>query len=404
MKRVLVIFMIVFILVGLVACKAKEGYHYVSPLTQDTEKIPEKDDTVVEKPPVTEVLPVDQKPLVTVTLPVNTVIEKAEDGTELLRYTYQNMFLILPDSDVGNDVIVDFLNKRDQADANAATLSESAKEAYKPGTAWTPYVYQTIYEPMRIDNGILSLFGRNTVFSGSSHPETNYLSVSYDLVTGEVLTLEKIISTQTTADAITDLIVAVLNKTAAEKQLYDGYESTIADRFSHDFRHDTDWYFSDTGLTFFFSPYEIAPYSVGVISATIPYELLVGILDDAYFPAEKETSAGTLFGQLFTDEAASQYTQFAEVVLNPNGDTILLYTDHYVQNVRIVSGSWSADGSTFTPENTVFVAEGLTKDDAVMLQATLEPAAPTLQVSYTTGDQAVTAYISGTPGTSVTLK
>ena len=398
MKRSFSLLMIVLILVSLAACNKNDGYDYVSPSATNAQN------TVVEKPPVTEILPVDQKPLVTVSLPVTTQAEKADDGTEIFRYTYQNMFLILPESDVGNDVIVDFLNKRDIADTNAAALLESAKKAYQPNTTWTPYVYQIIYEPMRIDTGVLSLFGRNTVFSGSSHPETNYLSVSYDLVTGKVLTLEQILSAQTSADTITELLVTSLDKIAADKQLYDGYETMIADRFSGDYLHDTDWYFSGTGLTFFFSPYEIAPYSSGVIAATIPYEKLTGILDDAYFPAEKETAAGTLLGQLFTENASAKFTQFAEVVLDASGDNILLYTDHYIQDIRIVSGSWSADGNTFTPECTVFAADGLTQHDAIMLQTTLNPSAPTLQISYTTGENTVTAYIAGTPGTSVTLK
>jgi len=398
MKRSFSLLMIVLILVSLAACNKNDGYDYVSPYATNTQN------TVVEKPPVTEILPVDQKPLVTVSLPVTTQTEKADDGTEIFRYTYQNMFLILPESDVGDDVITNFISKRDPADATASALLESAKEAYIPGAAWTPYVYQTIYEPMRIDNGVLSLFGRNTVFSGSSHPETNYLSISYDLVTGQVLTLESVLSVGASAETISNLLIAELNKIAVDKQFYEGFESTVKDRFFHDYLHDTDWYFSKDGLTFFFSPYEIAPYSVGVVTATIPYEKLVEILDDAYFPAEKETAAGKLFGQLFTMEAAAEYTQSADVVLESDGDRILLYTDHYVQDIRIVSGSWSADGNTFTPECTVFAADGLTQHDAIMLQTTLKPSAPTLQISYTTGENTVTAYIAGTPGTSVTLK
>lgn len=399
MKRPFSLLMIVLILITLAACNKNDGYDYVSPSNTDTQ------DTVVEKPPVTEILPVDQKPLVTVSLPTTTQTEKASDGTEIFRYTYQNMFLILPESDVGNDVIIDILNRRDAADANATELLNSAKKAYSSNTsAWTPYVYQIIYEPMRIDNGILSLVGRNTVFNGSSHPETNYMSVSYDLVTGKVLTLENILSSQTTGATISELLISELEKIAVEKQLYDGYGATIADRFTGDYLHDTDWYFNGDGLTFFFSPYEIAPYASGVIASTIPYEKLTGILDDAYFPAEKETAAGTISGQLFTEDVAATFTQFAEVVLDSNGDKILLYTDHYVQNIRIVSGSWSADGSAFTPECTVFAADGLTNMDAIMLQASLESSAPSLRVSYKTGGKTVTTYISGVTGTSVVLK
>jgi len=396
MKRISAITMIIFILASMTACKPKQTYDYVSPLANT--------DTTVVKPPVTEILPVEQMPLVTVSLPVSTESKLAADGNELLRYTYQNMFLILPDSDVGEDVIVDFLSRRDPADADLESLLDSAEKAYNNAENWTPYIYQVIYEPIRIDYGVLSLLGRNTVFNGSSHPETSYSSLNYDLVTGNVLSLEQVLSKNTDSDTIASLVIEALNALNSEKQLYDGYETAVTERFSGEHLLDNDWYFSNDGLTFYFSPYEIAPYSSGVIHATIPYEKLAGILDDAYFPAEKETAAGALFAELFSEEAVTKYTQFAEVVLDKSGDKTLLHTDHYIQDLRIRSGSWSADGSTFTPENTVFAAYGLTKDDAIMLESALKPAAPTLQITYITGEDTVTAYLSGTSGSSVTLK
>ena len=44
------------------------------------------------------------------------------------------------------------------------------------------------------------------------------------------------------------------------------------------------WYFSDTGMHFYFSPYEIAPYVVGEVDIEIPYAELRGILKEEYFP------------------------------------------------------------------------------------------------------------------------
>ena len=153
-----------------------------------------------------------------------------------------------------------------------------------------------------------------------------------------------------------------------------------------------------------FAPYEIAPYSSGTIHATIPYEKLTGILDDKYFPAEKETAAGTLYAELFSEDAAKKHTQFAEVILNNSGDKVLLHTDHYIQDLQIISGSWSADDSTFIPENVVFAAYGLTVGDAIMLETEFAPTAPTIQIRYTTHEKTITTYLSGVTGSSVTLK
>lgn len=397
MKRFYILLTIICILATFAACEPKQTYNYVSPITNSEDFEPENE-------PITEILPVDQMPLVTVSLPLTTKTEVADDGTELLRYTYQNMFLIVPDSDVGNDVIIDFLNHRDRTDNIMETLLESAKNAYKTSSSWSPYICQIIYEPIRIDYGVLSLLGRNTVYNGSPHPETHFQSLNYDLVTGNALTLADIFTENTKSDTISTLVSASLKEIASDKQLYSGYETAVNERFTDDYLEDSDWYFSDTGLVFYFSPYEIAPYSSGVVSAVIPYENLTGLLNDAYFPAERESAAGTLYAELFSEDAAKKYTQFAEVVLDKNRDKTLLYTDHYIQNLRITSGSWSADGNTFTPENVVFAAYGLTVGDAVMLESELTASVPNIQISYVTGNNRVTVYLSGTPDTSVNLK
>jgi hypothetical protein len=127
------------------------------------------------------------------------------------------------------------------------------------------------------------------------------------------------------------------------------------------------WYLSDTGLCFYFAPYEIAPYNAGTVVAQIPYELLNGLLKDAYFPEEQVDLAGTVTVTGFSQADLSGYTQFAELILDPKGDELLLCVDGAVKNLRIEVGQWQKDG-TFITEATVFASATLCQTDALMLQ------------------------------------
>lgn len=394
MKRFFIIIICAIFLLSMASCAKEIDYSY--------DPTPSAQDTTDPQKPITSLQPVSQKPMVALTMPTITETEKSDDGTVLMEYTYQNISLIVPDPEVGNRVILDFLNRIDETADTAQSVLESAKDAYTGADNWLPYVCSASYAPVRLDYGVLSLFGQTVVYNASAHPETVNQSFNYDLVTGEVLSLDRIMSANADLDALCDLVTTVLSEQEEDKMLYDGYTQVVKDRFS---LNSADWYFSKTGLTFYFPPYEIAPYASGVIYADIPYEKLTGILSDAYFPAERESAGGKLTAELFTSENAQNYTQFAEVILDASGqDRILLHTDHYVQDVRIEYGSWSADGSNFIPQSTVFAAYGITPGDAIMLQTNLELTAPQLLISYRTGEETVYSFISGTEDNAVILK
>ena len=179
MKKLLGIFLAVCLLFSLCACKKKnpnptdEPKNTTSNTTQNTQVDTLTEDTTliaVSVPPVTENLTHD-------------------DGTVLFQYTYQNMSLVLNNPQVADKIIVDFLNRVDGTRQAAESTSEMAKTAYTGDKNWSPYLYHITYSPTRIDHKVLSLYGNNVVFSGAGHPEITCVSASYDLATGDVLTL-----------------------------------------------------------------------------------------------------------------------------------------------------------------------------------------------------------------------
>lgn len=346
---------------------------------------------------------IPQADLFTVAVPVITETAAADDGTTLFSYTFQNMSLTMPNPDIADKIIIDFLNRIDKTRSSAESLLRAARAAYSPGMNWNPYQYHITYSPTRIDYSVLSMFGSNTSYSGASHPESTYVSVNYDLVSGSVLTLGNILTETATVDALYACVMDALSVQEKDKYLYIGYEDAVKSRFSIHFSDDTAWYFSQNGLCFYFSPYEIAPYASGVITAEIPYAKLSGILNDAYFPPEREAHDGIVSLLPATEENLEQFTQFAELILDDKADSFLLYTDTVVYDVVIETATYSTIKSEYEPQHTVFACAGLTPGDAIHIQSSTSVDSNILILTYRSGDSIFTSHIFKDPNGNLQL-
>lgn len=350
--------------------------------------------------------PQEKMPMICLALP--TVLEPfyAEDGTLLFYHTYPRPVFQFEDTAVAEKVLLDLLNRIDSVSNEASRIREDAKDSYPPQDAAfprTPYFVKLNYRAERIDRNLLSLSGEHIFYQGAVHPECSPVSLTYDLVTGNRLKLQDVLSDDFSPETLCELVLEALSPMAGE--LYGEYPSIITDRFSKAWLDNEDWYLSGQGLCFYFTPYEIAPFSAGIVTAEIPYEKLSGILLDGYFPPETVLTQGTVNAQLFRQEDAARFQRFSEVILDSEGGNILLYTDGSVTDVRIRQGSWDEDGVAFTPETMVYAANGLSQGDAVLVQTVIPDVMPNLQLQYTANGETVTKYISqsGLDGTILIL-
>ena len=317
----------------------------------------------------------EQQPMFAVALPVVTQKHTGDDGTVLQQSVYQNMELTLPDPEVADEVIIDFLNRIDPLTSESDALLEQAKSAYTQGTEFTPYLSQIIFTPKRLDQGVLSLMGEYVKYQGSAHPEVNTLSVSYDLTSGKALSTNDIFLEDADMSLLLNRVLDALDK--QKDALYEDYESTVKALL----KDSENWYLSKTGLVFYFSPYEIGPYASGVITAEVPYSTLTGILKDAYFPAEKDSTFGHMDVMAFDVDAMTPFTQIAEVVCAEDGHEAVLYTQGLLENIRILS-----------PEGfTVFAAATLSPGDGIILH---RAAADTYTVQYDCGNETITSTLN----------
>lgn len=366
MKYACIVFIILSLLLSMTGCQFPSvDEDTLATLTSELDQFLPNQNTTVHTP------------LYSVSLPVVTDKMHADDGQELFQYTYQNISLTIPNPEIADRIILDFLNRIDATTQTADQLKSDAKKAYQPEQPWTPYLCSILYTPSRIDSAIFSLYGAYSTYSGAPHPETAYRSITYDMLTGSCLTLQDILTQSVDADMLASLIIAQLQQ-SDDTNLYEGYENTVRSRFTN--LEDNGWYLSNKGLCIYFSPYEIASYAAGKIVVEIPYENLTGVLKDAYFPTEQQTPTGTVSLSAFQADKASEFTQISEVILCENGEKQLLQTDGIVYNVKLEVGTFL--GEAFQPEATVYLSNSLTATDAVMLEYQFNDQIA-LRISYT---------------------
>lgn len=332
-----------------------------------------------------------QFPLLCVSVPVTADKYLTEDSTLIFTHTYQNMEFLIENPVIAEKVTQDFQNRQAFEQSPAWDILEAAKADYAGQSDWIPYLFSIVYNPVRLDENILSLFGTEVIFNGNIRSTSINRSVSYDLFTGDVLTLPQILAADFSADELGQLIIEALDPLAQEGLLYYDYAYVISEMLSTNRQIDT-WYFSETGLCFYFAPYEIAPPSTGTVIAEIPYHKLTQLLQDQYFPAEQFTSTGTAVVTVFNDDDTSHLTQFAELTLDVDGEELLLYTQGTIQDVRLEIGIW-LDNNTFRSDAVVMAAATLCPGDAVILRASSGNIA-NMRLTYQSGNTLISQKLT----------
>ena len=375
MKRYLSTLIILTMLLTLCGCKQS------TPTQLATEPSTEPPTT-----PTEEKVEISQKPMYALSLiPINETTP-AKDGGTLFVYSHQNIALILPEPEVADKIIMDFLGRMDRAESYKNTLiTDGLEEIYT--TLNRTLSYQLNFVPARFDNSILSLSGTEAIYVGGIHADLIGQFATYDLLSGNVLSLPDILHEGITADTLYPLVIAALEKDKTNNSLWDGYENVVKEQFENGLLNYDAWYLSDNGLCFHYDPYAIAPYVSGPITAEIPYADLLNILRDEYFPTETDYTTGEIKTQKFSVVNQNDFTQFAEVKLSDSGTNILLYPEGAVTNVTIHANFVANEPIYGNNQPVIFKAFTLTPGDAIMI--TLDPKQTQLRINYRSGNQTV---------------
>ena len=329
-------------------------------------------------------VPPSYENMYSVALPIDIENRYSEDDTLTSRFLSQRMDLIIPDSEVAQKVIYNFYDRNEQARLDAETLHELAESMYQNGTHTAPLSYDVHYDVTRIDQGVLSLFGLSIQSGEGSHTNVQSIAANYNLVSGDVLKLGSILYHADAKQRLHELVIEVL-EARTDITLFDEYPDTVAKHFAKDESEFENFYFSTTGLCIFFSPYEIAPRSYNTVIAEIPYQDLVGVIADEYFPGERIYANGTVTVIPFTTEESEVFSQFADIVADKteNAVKIFLKSDSVIQNVRIHEVIREGSGAYITQTKNVFASNILPTDAAILFQADFSNVLPRYVLSYT---------------------
>jgi len=374
MKRQICILLAVALIFSLSGCFKKQD---APPSPSENATTNTQPTTTPTEPITTPTVPETPEKMLAVSMPSVTETTTAADGTVIFQYTYQNPSLVLHNQALADRIILDLFNRIDSTKTDMQSVADSAKSSYRSGTPWISYLYKLSYTPARIDQKVLSFAGTNEIYNGGPHPNRTCISASYDLKTGDVLTLASIMTPNAKNDDFCQLVLDGLSGRAEGDYLYENYAQAVKQRFNADACLDENWFFSATGLCFSFAPYEIAPYSSGVITVEIPYEKLQALVHPDYLPSARSTTTGTVTVSAFADTDLNKFTNIAELVTD-NGESMhMIYAEGCIHDVKITENQYP-----------IFASNTLSQGDAIMIQAS-QARLKSMELSYKSGDEII---------------
>ena len=316
----------------------------------------------------------------------------SDDGTLLFTLSFQNASVDLGNNKIAELVTGDLQSRTDGILSDADHICENAMNDQPEHPDWTPYFLDVSYTPTRLDQVLLSLCCNQVSYSGGAHPFVYTDSVTYDLQTGSPLQLVDIFKDNFGNDVLCALVLKALEPKSAELSYH--YQETVTQQFTSGDEMKDDWYFSRNGLCFHFSPYEIAPYSVGTVIAEIPYSELSGILLEQYFPSMTENTTGSMYAEAYTEETAQRFQRITDIRLNEKSTPILLYPDATVTDLRIEIGTHLEGDPKFIATSVVFAADTISIGEAIRVFAAPSQEDTLLRLVYHSNNREVSSLIS----------
>ena len=161
-------------------------------------------------------------------------------------------------------------------------LMENSSEEDRGYMAEMSYYYDHGYYVRRVDELVTSVLSYQSSFNGGVHGYTGYGCINLDSDTGEEISLPDVIADR---NALESELKERLLATYDQEMFFDLDDSikSICDETygqGEGVGYSFTWVFDPDGITFVFSPYDIAAYAAGAQTVTIPYGS--GLINDKY--------------------------------------------------------------------------------------------------------------------------
>lgn len=228
----------------------------------------------------------------------------------------------------------------------------------------------------RCDTRVLSVVFDVSQDVGGIHADSTRTSRSYNADNGSLLTLADIAKNEEQLKTfIKNYVIGLAAgddyKEGGVSILFDDFESTISDLVDAG----ANWYFSDGGLVFYANPYDIAPYSRGVLTFEIPYSALAEFIDESFMPVEYQGDNGMLLADDGDKLDRSSLNILGTVTVDEDGQSVVLSAEETVYNVKI-----------YTSGRMLWQRNYLTTGEGVEVKSFIPDAQPNIAVSYELAD------------------
>ncbi len=199
---------------------------------------------------------------------------------------------------------------------------------YKKNKSTQKYFYDLKVDVIRADTKVVSLLQSENYFSGGTHSNIFYKGIVFDTQTGKELVLEDVLTnTEGLAEKTKEIL---MNK--YEDVVFVNLDTTLnsgLDKIA--------WTLTSQGITFYFSPYQIASYENGSFTATILFKNEPDLFNSYYVQTPDEyamciTNEESIDFDLFDDnkvdkinilkEMADDSISYDTLIVSVNGNEI----------------------------------------------------------------------------------
>lgn len=169
--------------------------------------------------------------------------------------------------------------------SNESELAQEARDHYGSDSMSFEYSYyedELLGEVVYQTDGLISVLANAYAFYGGAHPNTSTLTWSFDLTTGEFLTLDALNAQSSTDSALGKTLVDTLASEIVNRIYEEGVDDYLYDDFYsyvYDLSSNAHFYFSGSGMTVNFDAYVLGPYASGPQTFEIPYSRFYNALD-----------------------------------------------------------------------------------------------------------------------------
>lgn len=216
---------------------------------------------------------------------------KNEENTDIFVYSYQQP--VLQGSAAGIHIINTKLDNATTAflygSGGVEELTELAKMDWRE--AWfSCYALERETSVARLDDAVVSFRYTDYVFNGGVHGNTYEYGMTYDMVSGEHMTLASLAADEAGLKLVCRqhlLEVLGAEDFPNRETLMPGYENQLDSVMKN-------WVLTDEGIQFIAQPYLISTYAMGTLRITVPYEKVAHVLPEKWMPTEKGHGGGTV--------------------------------------------------------------------------------------------------------------